>query len=76
VLAVGTNVLVYAADADSQFHAACRDWLSGLIFCKGCGAIRVRHAVTLVDRANAPLTHNVNLNVLARPDSRELLPRK
>jgi predicted nucleic acid-binding protein len=27
VLAVDTNVLVYAADADSQFHNACRDWL-------------------------------------------------
>ena len=27
MLAVGTNVLVYAADADSQFHAPCRDWL-------------------------------------------------
>jgi len=27
VLAVDTNVLVYAAGADSQFHAACRDWL-------------------------------------------------
>jgi predicted nucleic acid-binding protein len=27
VLAVDTNVFVYAADADSQFHAPCRDWL-------------------------------------------------
>jgi predicted nucleic acid-binding protein len=27
VLAVDTNVLVYAADADSQFHVLCRDWL-------------------------------------------------
>ena len=27
VLAVDTNVLVYAADADSQFHDRCRDWL-------------------------------------------------
>ncbi len=27
MLAVDTNVLVYAADADSQFHTACRDWL-------------------------------------------------
>ena len=27
MLAVDTNVLVYAADADSQFHGACRDWL-------------------------------------------------
>jgi uncharacterized protein len=27
VLAVDTNILVYAADADSQFHAPCRDWL-------------------------------------------------
>jgi uncharacterized protein len=27
VLAVDTNVLVYAADADSQFHAPCRNWL-------------------------------------------------
>jgi len=27
VLAVDTNVLVYAADADSQFHAPCRGWL-------------------------------------------------
>jgi uncharacterized protein len=27
VLAVDTNVLVYAADSDSQFHAPCRDWL-------------------------------------------------
>ena len=26
MLAVDTNVLVYAADADSQFHTACRDW--------------------------------------------------
>ena len=24
---VDTNVLIYAADADSQFHAPCRDWL-------------------------------------------------
>jgi toxin-antitoxin system PIN domain toxin len=27
VLVVDTNVLVYAADGDSQFHAACRSWL-------------------------------------------------
>jgi hypothetical protein len=27
VLAVDTNVLVCAADADSQFHGPCRDWL-------------------------------------------------
>lgn len=27
MLAVDTNVLVYAADADSPFHAACRGWL-------------------------------------------------
>ena len=27
MLAVDTNVLVYAADADSQFHTACRDRL-------------------------------------------------
>jgi uncharacterized protein len=27
VIAVDTNVLVYAADADSQFHSACRSWL-------------------------------------------------
>ncbi len=27
MLAVDTNVLVYAADANSQFHAPCRDWL-------------------------------------------------
>jgi len=27
VFAVDTNVLVYAADIDSQFHAPCRDWL-------------------------------------------------
>jgi toxin-antitoxin system PIN domain toxin len=27
VLVVDTNVLVYAADADSQFHRVCRDWL-------------------------------------------------
>jgi toxin-antitoxin system PIN domain toxin len=27
VVAVDTNVLVYAADADSPFHAACREWL-------------------------------------------------
>jgi uncharacterized protein len=27
LLAVDTNVLVYAADADSQFHRPCRDWL-------------------------------------------------
>jgi len=27
VLVVDTNVLVYAADADSQFHIGCRDWL-------------------------------------------------
>jgi toxin-antitoxin system PIN domain toxin len=27
VLAVDTNILVYAADADSQFHVPCRDWL-------------------------------------------------
>jgi uncharacterized protein len=27
VLVVDTNVLVYAADADSQFHRPCRDWL-------------------------------------------------
>jgi toxin-antitoxin system PIN domain toxin len=28
VLAVDTNVLVYAADADSPFHDACRRWLA------------------------------------------------
>jgi toxin-antitoxin system PIN domain toxin len=27
VLAVDTNILVYAADVDSKFHAPCRDWL-------------------------------------------------
>ncbi|MGH3431172.1 MAG: TA system VapC family ribonuclease toxin [Mycobacteriales bacterium] len=27
MLAVDTNVLVYAADADSPFHTACRGWL-------------------------------------------------
>jgi uncharacterized protein len=27
VLAVDTNVLVYAADVDSQFHVSCREWL-------------------------------------------------
>jgi uncharacterized protein len=27
VIAVDTNVLVYAADADSPFHTPCRDWL-------------------------------------------------
>jgi toxin-antitoxin system PIN domain toxin len=27
VLAVDTNVLVYAADIDSQFHVPCRSWL-------------------------------------------------
>jgi uncharacterized protein len=27
VLAVDTNVLVYAADVDSQFHTPCRNWL-------------------------------------------------
>jgi toxin-antitoxin system PIN domain toxin len=27
VLVVDTNVLVYAADADSPFHDACREWL-------------------------------------------------
>jgi toxin-antitoxin system PIN domain toxin len=27
VLAVDTNILVYAADSDSPFHAPCRKWL-------------------------------------------------
>jgi uncharacterized protein len=27
VLVIDTNVLVYAADKDSPFHTACRDWL-------------------------------------------------
>jgi len=27
MLVVDTNVLVYAADADSPFHGACRNWL-------------------------------------------------
>lgn len=27
MLVVDTNVLVYAADTDSQFYAPCRDWL-------------------------------------------------
>jgi len=27
VLAVDTNILVYAADTDSPFHAPCRQWL-------------------------------------------------
>jgi uncharacterized protein len=27
VIAVDTNVFVYAADADSPFHMPCRDWL-------------------------------------------------
>lgn len=27
MLIVDTNILVYAADADSQFHAGCRVWL-------------------------------------------------
>ena len=30
MLAVDTNVLVYAADADPQFHAPCRTWLERL----------------------------------------------
>lgn len=29
MLVVDTNVLVYAADADSSFHVRCRDWLEG-----------------------------------------------
>lgn len=29
MLVVDTNVLIYAADADSQFHTPCRDWLNG-----------------------------------------------
>ncbi len=29
MLVVDTNVLVYAADRDSPFHAACRQWLEG-----------------------------------------------
>jgi uncharacterized protein len=29
MLVVDTNVLVYAADQDSPFHAACRNWLDG-----------------------------------------------
>ena len=33
MLAVDTNVLIYAADADSQFHAPCRDRLER----QGCG---------------------------------------
>jgi toxin-antitoxin system PIN domain toxin len=28
MLVVDTNILVYAADADSPFHGACRDWLA------------------------------------------------
>jgi uncharacterized protein len=28
VLVVDTNVLVYAADADSPFHQPCRDWIA------------------------------------------------
>ncbi|MBV9628352.1 MAG: PIN domain-containing protein [Xanthobacteraceae bacterium] len=27
MIAVDTNILVYAADADSQFHQPCREWL-------------------------------------------------
>lgn len=27
MIVIDTNVLVYAADADSPFHAACREWL-------------------------------------------------
>ena len=27
MLVVDTNILVYAADADSQFHSPCRSWL-------------------------------------------------
>ncbi len=27
MIVVDTNVLVYAADGDSQFHTPCRDWL-------------------------------------------------
>ena len=27
MIVVDTNVLVYAADADSPFHAACREWV-------------------------------------------------
>jgi toxin-antitoxin system PIN domain toxin len=30
VIVVDTNVLVYAADQDSPFHAACRAWLEDL----------------------------------------------
>ena len=29
MLVVDTNVLVYAADGDSPFHATCREWLEG-----------------------------------------------
>jgi hypothetical protein len=28
VIAVDTNILVYAADADSPFHGPCREWLN------------------------------------------------
>ena len=27
MLVVDTNILIYAADGDSQFHSACRDWV-------------------------------------------------
>ena len=55
VLAVDTNVLVYAADADSQFHAPCRDWLerrrrynaqSGLQCIIGSGCLRASRSPT------------------------------
>lgn len=29
MIVVDTNVLVYSADADSPFHAACREWVEG-----------------------------------------------
>src|SRR5262249_8922648 len=42
VLAVDTNVLVYAADADSQFHTACRENLAGNLLHDAHTAILMR----------------------------------
>ena len=36
MLVVDTNVLVYAADTDSQFYARCRDWLERQRAATGC----------------------------------------
>ena len=56
MLAVDTNVLVYAADIDSQFHVPCRNWLERRL-ATGCLVFYLANPVRVFTRDNPPTGH-------------------